>query len=181
MKTVFVLIIALTTSYSCRDFDPCDDPEVSCADSASDFSCSDACDKLFLVCGFEGFGDDIGTCRETCLAEPSEGRNLACYRDATCVAISEGECTPDSSGPYQAYSNAGGPYCGLDSRGGQVYCVPGDNCLDASANQCMPPTDGTYQAYSLARGPYCGEDSRGAAVLCAPGDTCTSEFANTCR
>ena len=148
-----------------------------------DFSCEDACQKLQEVCGFTVVGGSVTACASECAADPDRDRHVACYRGATCVEISEGKCAPtqtETPKPYTAYTGAGGPYCGTDSRGSSTFCKAGDNCQSSVSNTCVAPANDTYQAFNGAGGPYCGTDSRGSSTFCKAGDNCQSSVSNTC-
>lgn len=94
---------------------------------------------------------------------------------------SEGsESSKKATTPYEAYLDAGGPFCGKDARGAEVECEPLGNCVSTQERRCVP-SDGPYQAYWDAKGPYCGKDSRGAEVECQPRHTCADEEKSICR
>lgn len=145
------------------------------------YTCQDVCEKRLLVCGFNEFNGDVGTCVDTCLEEDAVERNLACYQDSTCVEIANGDCNGGGMAvTYQAYQFAGGPYCGSDSQGDTVECEEGHRCRSSATNICERPTDNLYEAFQFAGGPYCGEDALGDVVECQEEHTCSSSATNTC-
>lgn len=85
----------------------------------------------------------------------------------------------EASAPYEAYSDAGGPYCGSDARHFDVACEPLSNCVSVEERRCEPG-DGEYQAYYGAAGPYCGKDSQGIPVECQPRHRCSDLQKSIC-
>jgi len=102
----------------------------------------------------------------------------------SCHKISPGGSSQEESkkarGPYDAYVDAGGPFCGKDARDYEVECQPLDNCVSGETRRCEPSEE-FYQAYVSAGGPYCGKDSRDYEVTCQPLHSCVDIVKSHCR
>src|SRR5947208_13509585 len=92
---------------------------------------------------------------------------LSCHHSESLDSSTKASESKRASAPYEAYENAGGPYCGIDARAHEVECEPLDNCVSEDQRRCEPST-GEYQAYRNAGGPYCGVDKTSQGVECQP-------------
>lgn len=105
---------------------------------------------------------------------------LSCHRSESLDSSSEAGGSKRATAPYEAYSNASGPPCGIDARTHEVRCEPLDNCVSEAQRQCEPSSD-LYQAYSNAGGFSCGVDKDTHQVECQPRHTCADMEKSLCR
>ncbi len=84
------------------------------------------------------------------------------------------------SDSYQAFRNGGGPLCGTDSAGQEVFCPPRSYCTSPEKNTCIDSRK-LYHAFRDGGGPLCGTDSAGQEVFCQPRTNCVAPEKNHCQ
>ncbi len=81
---------------------------------------------------------------------------------------------------YQAFRDGGGPLCGADSAGREVFCEPRSVCRTPETNSCFD-FEMFYHAFREGGGPLCGTDSGGREVFCQPRTNCSDPEKNRCK
>ncbi len=81
---------------------------------------------------------------------------------------------------YQAFRGGGGPLCGADSAGLEVFCQPRSICISPETNACVE-SEKFYHAFRDGGGPLCGADSGEREVFCQPRTNCVDPEKNRCK
>ncbi len=114
------------------------------------YTCQDACEKRILICGLNEFNGDMSDCVETCLGQSAADRKLHCFRDATCVEISEGDCNTESKPPISDESECVGISIDCDDLGSNATDCGNQQGCHWTDSFCAGSSDSCYHFLSSA-------------------------------